>query len=170
MMDDNGQVSSEFLILAGVLILILMISAVFIASENELDIAMSAARNGANEGVGTSSVGFYPKQTFNDYSTSKSDLLIPYSVEIKNISYSEIGYDSNYDKKKIQFRVYASASKDFSKKELDSVGDRINYNLRKSLAISFNSTSSTNKLYNPVFSPHYVYTTANVKWVWGDIV
>ena len=73
--------------------------------------------------------------------------------------------DANYDKKRIQFKVYAKSSRDFSKTELVSIGDRINYNLRKSLAISFNTTSSTNKLYNPVFSPHYVFTTANVKWV-----
>ena len=53
----------------------------------------------------------------------------------------------------------------YTKKELDLIGDRINYNLRKSIALSFNSTKSTNKLYNPVFSPHYVFTTANVGWV-----
>ena len=165
MIDKSGQTSAEYLFLLGVLILILMISAVYIASENELNIAMSAARNGVNDGVGSSSSGIYPKDTFNDYSTSKNDLLIPYSVEIINITYLDQGYDKNYDKKKIQFKVYATSSKNFSKKQLDSIGDRINYNLRKSLAISFNTTSSTNKLFNPVFSPHYVFTTANVKWV-----
>lgn len=165
MTDESGQVSAEYLFLAGVLIIVLMVSAVFIASESELNIAMSAARNGVNEAVGSSSQAIYPKETFNDYSNSKSDLLMPYSVEIVNITYTEMGQDKNYDKKKIQFKVYAKASKSFSKKRLDSIGDRINYNLRKSLAISFNSTSSTNKLYNPVFSSHYVFTTANVKWV-----
>ena len=165
MKDKSGQISAEYLFLAGVLIIILMISAVFIASESELNIAMAAARNGVNDGIGSSSQAIYPKETFNDYSMSKSDLLIPYSVEIINISYVDLGYDDNYDKKKIQFKVYADASKNFSKKQLDSIGDRINYNLRKSLAISFNSTSSTNKLFNPVFSPHYVFTTAKVKWV-----
>jgi len=142
-----------------------MISSVYIASESELNTAMEAARNGVNEGFGSSSSGIYPKDTYNDYSTSESDLLIPYSVEIVNITYRELGYDDDYGKKKIQFKVYANASKSFSKKQLDSIGDRINYNLRKSIAISFNSTSSTNNLFNPVFSPHYVFTTANVKWV-----
>ena len=165
MNEKSGQISAEYLFLAGVLIIILMISAVFVASENELNIAMSAARDGVNNAIGSSSAAIYPKETFNDYSISKSDLLIPYSVEIINISYVELGYDDNYDKKKIQFKVYANTSKNFSKKQLDSIGDRINYNLRKSLAISFNSTSSTNKLFNPVFSSHYVFTTANVKWV-----
>lgn len=165
MIDNNGQISGEYLLITGVLILIIMISTAFIYNQQELNIAMSAARNGVNDGLVASSSGIYPKDTYNDYSKSKSILLLPYTVEIVNISYSEIGFDNNYDKKKIQFKVYAKASKDFKKKELVSIGDRINYNLRKSLAISFNSTSSTNKLYNPVFSPHYVFTTANVKWV-----
>ena len=165
MTDDAGQISAEYLFIAGVLILIVMISAVFIAGQSELNTAMAAARIGADDGASSSSAAVYPQDTFRDYETSKSDLLIPYSVDIVNVSYVEMGVDENYDKKKIQFKVYATTSKSFSKKELDSIGDRINYNLRKSLAVSFNTTSSTNKLYNPVFSPHYIFTTANVKWV-----
>lgn len=164
-MDNRAQISAEMLFLIGVLLMIIMISVVFIASQNELNIAMAAARNGANEGLATSSGGIYPEDTYRDYSLSKTSLLYPYSVKIVNVSYDEMGYDANYDKKKIQFKIYAKTSKRFDKREMDSIGDRINYNLRKSLAISFNSTASTNKLYNPVFSPHYVFTTANVKWI-----
>ena len=165
MRDDKGQISGEYLLLTGILILIVMLAIVFMAGENELDIAMAAARNGVTEGASASSSAIYPEDTYRQYSNSKSDLLHPYSVDIINITYNDLGMDNNYDKKKIQFRVYAKTSDDYSKSELDSIGDRINYNLRKSLAISFNSTSSTNKLYNPVFSQHYVFTTANVKWV-----
>ena len=164
-LDSKGQMSAEYLLLVGILILITMISIIFVASEQELNTAMQAARNGVNEGIGVTSTGMYAKDTYNDYVSSKSELLHPYDVELINVSYSELGMDTNYNKKKIQFRVYATASQDYSKKDLDSIGDRINYNLRKSLAVSFNSTSSTNQLYNPVFSPHYVFTTANVKWV-----
>lgn len=89
----------------------------------------------------------------------------PYSVSIVNVSYNSSGIDENYGKQKIQFKVYAKASVDYNKKELDSIGDRINYNLRKSVAMSFNTADSTNKLYNPVFSNNYVFTTANVVWV-----
>ena len=165
MMENKGQISGEYLLLVGVLIIILMVSEVFIAGENELNVAMSAARIGVTEGIGVSSAAMYSIDSYNDYSTSKSNLLHPYSIDIVNISYSELGVDNNYGKKKIQFNVYAKASEKYSKSELDSIGDRINYNLRKSLAISFNSTSSTNNLYNPVFSQHYVFTTANIKWV-----
>ncbi|MEE1335867.1 hypothetical protein [Methanobrevibacter sp.] len=165
MMDNRGQVSSEFLFLFGVLILVVMLSIAFVSNEQELNVAMSAARSGANEGVATSSSAIYPDDTFRDYLASKTSLLYPYSIEIVNISYEDLGHDINYDKKRIQFKVYAKTSKRFSNSELVSIGDRINYNLRKSIAFSFNSTASTNKLYNPVFSPHYVYTTANVKWI-----
>ncbi len=165
MIDNRGQVSVEFLILFGVLILIVMLAIVFVAQENELNIAMAAARSGANEGLATSSAAIYPEDTFRQYSASKTSLLYPYSVKIVNVSYDDMGHDVNYDKKWIQFKVYAKTSERFSSSELVSIGDRINYNLRKSIAVSFNTTASTNKLYNPVFSPHYVYTTSNVKWI-----
>lgn len=165
MNDDKGQTNGEYLFLTGILILIVMLAIVFIAGENELDIAMAAARNGVIEGVSTSSSAIYPEDSYRQYSNSKSSLLHPFTVEIINITYNDLGIDKNYDKKKIQFRVYAKTSDEYSKSELDSIGDRINYNLRKSLAVSFNSTSSTNNLFNPVFSSHYVFTTANVKWV-----
>ena len=53
MMDDAGQISAEFLFLFGVLILIVTLSIVFVANEQELNIAMAAARNGVNEGIAT---------------------------------------------------------------------------------------------------------------------
>ena len=165
MNDSKGQISGEFIFLTGILILLAMLSVVFIASENELNTAMGAARSGVIGGIGESSVAMYSIDAYDDYVNSKSSLMHPYSVDIVNITYNDMGFDNNYGKKKIQFKVYAKASKQYAKSELDSIGDRINYNLRKSLAVCFNSTSSTNKLYNPVFSPHYVFTTANIKWV-----
>ena len=164
-LDNEAQTSAEFLLIFGSLILIIMASIGFIASENELTMAMVAARNGINEGTASAVSAIYSSDTYNEYSREGNLLLIPSYVEIVNISYVDLGYDSAYDKQKIQFKVYAHSSKDLNKKELDSIGDRINYYLRKSIALTFESTKSTNKLYNPVFSPHHVFTTANVKWV-----
>lgn len=161
----NGQISAEYLLLIGSLILVVMISIAFISQNQELSIAISASRNGVFEGASLSSSAIYPKNTYNDYEKSQSAILRPYSVDIVNITYKQLGHDNNYDKDKIQFKVYAISKKEFTKKELDLIGDRINYNLRKSIALSFNSTNSTNKLYNPVFSPHYVFTTSNVAWI-----
>ena len=165
MLDNKAQTSAEFLLVFGSLILIIIASIGFIASENELTMAMVAARNGVGEGSTSSVSAIFSSDTYNEYSKENNLLLLPSSVEIVNISYNDLGYDSAYDKKKIQFKVYAHSSKDLNKKERDSIGDRINYNLRKSIALTFESTKSTNKLFNPVFSPHYVFTTANVRWV-----
>ena len=161
--DKTGQISGEFLLLIGGIVIILMLSVAFIAEEEELNIAMAAADNGAAKG--SSQFQIYSDDAYNEYLKSKEDLLLPYSVEIINITYLELGYDNVYDKQKIQFKVYAACSRDFNKKDLDSIGDRINYNLRKSIALSFNTSNAGNKLYNPVFSNHYVFTTADVKWV-----
>lgn len=164
MNDEKGQLSGEYMLLVGSLIVVLMISIFMIANENELNIAMAAAKSCADEGVASSSSAIYPKETFNEYDDMEG-LKHPYSVSIVNVSYNSSGIDENYGKQKIQFKVYAKASADYNKKELDSIGDRINYNLRKSVAMSFNTADSTNKLYNPVFSNNYVFTTANVVWV-----
>lgn len=86
MTESRGQISAEYLLVAGVLIFVLMFSAIFIASEQELNIAMTAARNGVNDGAASSSSGIYPKQTYSDYDKSAKDLLSPYSVEIVNLS------------------------------------------------------------------------------------
>lgn len=165
MKDSRAQISAELLFLFGVLVLVFMISVIFIANQNELNTAMAAARSGAIEGIALTSSGTYPIDTYREYSNSDMNILNPYCVELVNVSYLEMGMDNNYNKKRIQFKVYAKSSKEFNSDELVSIGDRINYNLRKSVAISFNSTDATNKLYNPVFSQHYVFTTANVKWV-----
>ena len=165
MKDSRAQISAELLFLFGVLVLVFMISVIFIANQNELNTAMAAARSGAIEGIALTSCGIYPIDTYREYSNSDMNILNPYCVELVNVSYLEMGMDNNYNKKRIQFKVYAKSSKEFNSDELVSIGDRINYNLRKSVAISFNSTDATNKLYNPVFSQHYVFTTANVKWV-----
>ena len=105
MTGDNGQISAELLFLFGTLIIVLMISIVFISDENELNIAMAAAHSGVIEGLATSSSGIYPADAYSDYSNSKMNVLEPYSVEIVNISYTELGGDNNYDKKQIQFMV-----------------------------------------------------------------
>ena len=119
MNDEKGQLSGEYLLLIGSLITVLMISAFLIGNENELNIAMAAAKSGVSEGVASSSSAIYPKETFNEYD-NMDGLKHPYSVSVLNISYNSSGIDKNYGKQKIQFKVYAKASQDYNKKELDS--------------------------------------------------
>ena len=147
-MDCKGQSSAEFLLLIGFFIALLVVSSIFILEEDELNKAMIAARNGVNEGIIIDSAAVYPDDVYREYELSKENLLHPSLIKLENVNYTNMGVDSGYNK-------------DLQ----DSFGDRINYNLRKSLAYTFNSENLTNELYNPVFSNHYVFTTANVKWI-----
>ena len=69
------------------------------------------------------------------------------------------------NKTRIQLKVYASCPNIQTLEEKESIGDRINYNMRKSIVKSFKNENITNKLYNPAFSDSYSFTTANVEWV-----
>lgn len=97
MNDEKGQLSGEYMLLVGSLIVVLMISIFMIANENELNIAMAAAKSGADEGVASSSSAIYPKETFNEYDDMEG-LKHPYSVSIVNVSYNSSGIDENYGK------------------------------------------------------------------------
>ena len=60
-----------------VLIVVLMISISFISSQNELAMAMAAARNGVNDGSLYASSAIFPSDTYNEYSKANYELLIP---------------------------------------------------------------------------------------------
>ncbi len=164
-MDKKGQLSMEFIFLIGILLIVVTSSSIYMLHQNELLTAMSAARQGVVEGISIDEVAVYPEDTFNDYQQFKKDLITPKSIKLVKINYTNMGFDSNYNKEKIQFNVTVTTNEDLDKNQRDSAGDRINYSLRKSIAKSFNSEKQTNKLYNPVFSKHYIYTTSNVKWI-----
>ena len=126
MNDEKGQISAEYLLLMGVLIIVLILSIIFVVGENELNIAMGAARNGVIEGIGTSSAALYPIDTYNEYSDSQSNLMQPYSVEVVNISYYELGMDNveikNFEKqwKKMDEDIKASGAGLYFKQIMES--------------------------------------------------
>ncbi len=164
-MDEKGQLMMELVFLIGVLLVIVVASSSYVLHQNELMMAMSAAREGVNEGISMDSASVFPKDVYKDYKNSKEGLLTPNSVRLVSINYTNMGFDSNYDKEKIQFNVKVSSDDITDRKERDSAGDRINYNLRKSIALSLRTENLTNSLFNPVFSKHYMYTTSKVKWM-----
>lgn len=136
-----------------------------ILNQNELNIAIASGIVGVNEGILVDSSAIYPKETFNEYELSKPFLIHPNSIKIVKINYKNLGFDSSYNKKRVQLKVFVTSENIKNKKDQDSAGDRINYNLRKSIAYSFNTTNMSNSLYNPCFSNNYVFTTANVVWI-----
>ena len=133
---------------------------------NELNVAMTSARNGAFEGVSSNGLAIYPKESYDNYSKDpkKQSLMRMKNIKIVKITQSIKGKD-NFNRTRIQLKIYASSPDIKTKEEKESAGDRINYNLRKSIANSFKTENITNKLFNPAFSNKYSFTTANVIWV-----
>ena len=128
--------------------------------------AMASAKNGAFEGAYTNGLAIYPKESYDNYSKDdkKEGLLNSKNIKIIKISQTIKGKDS-FNKTRIQLKVYASSQEIKTKEEKESAGDRINYNMRKSITNSFKTENITNRLFNPAFSNKYSFTTANVEWI-----
>jgi uncharacterized protein (UPF0333 family) len=164
-MDFRGQVTLEYVFLVGITLIITLMFVSYLEEDNELNIAMSAARSGALEGATMDSFAIYPKNSFKEYEISKTRLTGTSAIKIIKIEMQNQGYDDRYEKVKIQLKVYAKCPTVTEKVDRDSLGDRINYNVRKSISNSFGTESLSNDLYNPAFSEKFFFTTADVKWI-----
>ncbi|KZX15120.1 hypothetical protein [Methanobrevibacter filiformis] len=164
--DETGQLSMEFIILIGFVLVLVILAVNVINTENELNTAISGARNGVMEGISINSLAIYPKTTYDGYAVNNSFLTYPKSIKLLKIEQINQGFDSNYNKTKIQLKIYVSSSYNIlNRADKESIGDRINFNARKSIATIFKTTNLSNALYNPAFSNNYRFTTANVQWV-----
>lgn len=163
-MDINGQISAEYLMIAGFMILVSCSVAIFTLDESELNHAMAAARSGATEGVLADSLAVYPDEAYKDYTNEHQRLISPSGVKIIRIEYKNEGFQPLYNRTKIQLRIYASAS-NMNLTDLNPLGDRINYHARRSICKAFQTVDLTNAFFNPAFTNKYVITTADVKWI-----
>ena len=163
-MDVEGQISAEYIMIAGFMLVVSCAVAMFIIDESELTHAMGAARSGASEGLITDSLAIYSDEAYKDYVNDHQRLISPSGIKIVNISYKDMGYDVLYNRTKIQLRIYASGSM-MNYSNRNCLGDRINYNARKSICEVFKTQDLTNSFYNPAFTNKYVITTADVKWI-----
>lgn len=163
-MDLKGQMSAEFLMMAGFMLIVSCSVVMFIGQDSELIHAMAAARTGASEGLIADSVAIYPDQAFKNYTYDHSRLLTTSRVKIVKISYEDEGFKSSYNRTHIRLRIHATGS-DMNSSDLNCLGDRINYYARRSISRVFNTENLTNSVFNPAFTDRYVFTTADVKWI-----
>ena len=165
--DKKGQITVELLLLISFALITAILLANAIIDANELNVAMASAREGAFEGISSNGLAIYPKESYDNYSKDikKQPLLREKSIKIISINQTIKGKD-NFNRTRIQLKIYASSPDVRTKEQKEAVGDRINYNVRKSITESFKSENITNKLFNPAISNKYSFTTANVVWVW----
>ena len=165
-LDNKGQNTVELILILSFIIIIIISITNIADSANELNIAMMAAKQGAANGASSNGLAIFPEESYRNYSSNidKQGILTAKDIKIINIKQTPKGKDA-FNKTRIQLKVYASCPNIQTREEKESIGDRINYNMRKSIVKSFKSENITNKLYNPAFSDSYSFTTANVEWV-----
>lgn len=164
-MDFKGQISIEYMFLIGFTLIISILVFSYAVDANELNTAISAARNGALDGANIDSFAIYSELKFKEYEIKKPLLLQASTIKIVKIAYVNQGYSNIYKKTKIMLIIYASTTRVLGYDEKNSLGDRINYNARKSITECFKTHNLTNDFYNPAFSDRYIFTTADVKWL-----
>ncbi len=163
--DSKGQITIEFILWVGMILVIIVYSSSMVDDAHELNIAMAAARSGAVQGSNMNSFAIYPERAFLEYESSKERLNFPSSIKILRIETINYGFNSTYNRTRIQLRTHVYAPGITQKTYRDSLGSRINYYIRRSITHTFQTQNLTNNLYNPAFSSKYVFTTANVIWI-----
>ncbi|BAM69768.1 MULTISPECIES: hypothetical protein [Methanothermobacter] len=160
----RGQAAAEYMMLAGFSVLLALIFAGQIQLQLELMEAHSAARTGASEGAFTDTIAVYPGVTFDEYQSLKPELLEPSSVRVVRVELIEDGYSSTYGRRKFRLRAWLSGPP--MKPSLrESISDRVNFCIRRSISRTFGTENLTNTYHNPAFSDHYVFTTSEAIWV-----
>lgn len=163
-MDIYGQITIEFVLLIGFILTLILGIATYLGEDIELTHAMAAGRSGAIEGSNIDSFAIYPEESFNNNIENHPRLISPSSVKIININYKNFGFNTTYNKTRIQFHITASCPT-VEEQDKNPIGDRINYYARKRISESFGTSNQTNAAFNPAYSNKYVFTTADVKWV-----
>ncbi|MDI6701466.1 hypothetical protein [Methanothermobacter wolfeii] len=160
----HGQVTAEFLILTGIGVLIATVMAAQASEQMELITALSAARTGASEAVSANTYAVYPATTFDEYSRGKPELLFPGKVRVMRIEVIDEGYSATYGRRKYRLRAWLSGPP-LPSQLRESLSDRVNYCIRRSITGTFKTENLTNVFHNPAFSDNYVFTTSEAVWV-----
>jgi len=161
---DRGQAAAEYMMLAGISALLAILFAGQIQLQLELMEAHTAARTGASEGALTDTIAVYPGVTFDEYQSSKPELLEPSSVRVVRVELTDDGYSSTYRMRKFRLRAWLSGPP--MKPSLrESISDRVNFCMRRSISRTFGTENLTNTYHNPAFSDHCVFTTSEAVWV-----
>ncbi|BAW31153.1 MAG TPA: hypothetical protein PLO64_05520 [Methanothermobacter sp.] len=162
---DRGQITGEYLLILGFIIPTILLLSYSISDNLELEMAIAAAKDGAIRGADTNELAIYPKDAYQEYENRKEVLLQPSSIQIIKLETVNEGYNETYGKYKIRLIVYAHLEREIPDDCKDSLGDRINYNIRRNICITFKTENITNDFYNPAFSYNYMFTTSDVRWI-----
>ncbi len=165
MLDNKGQITVEFLFLISLMVIIILATVNYAYRENEINMALNAAKSGAIEGAVVDSMSIY---TINEYSqiSSNKQLIHPKNVKIINITYNYVGDYSSLNKPAIGIQITATSNQKLTSAEKSKMSQKINTRVRRSIVYTFaNEGSSDEGTYYQCYSDNYGYFTYDVIWV-----
>lgn len=156
-MNNKGQLTVEYILLLGIILIIIISSLNMILSESEKNTILTSAQIGASTGINKNGYAMYYNDTFNDYQKNYPLLLTPTEIKIIKIELYET------DNKTLELQVTAQTSSSLTNNEKNRMGSRINYYIRKSICETFGK-KAVNIYYDPAMSNNYVIKTRTVVW------
>ena len=156
-MKNKGQITAEYILIVGVIIVILTLTSQVLIIESEKNLILEYAQTGAQIGIDKNAYAMYYNDTFNNYMTNYPKLLYPTEIKVINISIIE-------NNSSISLQVFLHSNNYLSNNQKEIVGSRVNYYIRKTISETFNQ-DSTDLYYENCQSNNYKIETKKVKWI-----
>lgn len=157
MMNNKGQITAEYILIVGVIIVILISMSHVLMLESEKNLILESAQTGAQIGIDKNAYAMYYNDTFNNYMINYPKLLYPTEIKVINISIIE-----NNDI--ISLEVVLHTNNYLTNNQKEIVGSRVNYYIRKTISETFNQ-ESTDLYYEDCQSNNYKIDTKKVRWI-----
>jgi uncharacterized protein (UPF0333 family) len=156
-MNNKGQITAEYMLLVGVIIIILITTINMSITQQEKNTIQASAQIGAQNGIDKNGYAMYYNDTFNNYQDNYPKLLTSTHIKIIQIKMIE------KDNKTIELQAYAHSDMTLTVQEKNHIGSRINYYIRRSITETFNKEKQ-NEYYSPAESDNYIIKTRTVIW------
>lgn len=156
-MNNEGQISVEYILVCTIIILLLISTANIVLLESEKNVMMDAAQRGALVGIDKNAYAMYYNDTFNNYQENYPKLLNPNNIELINIT---IENSDNF----IKLQVYLHSNDYLTSSEKYIIGSRVNYYIRKSISETLN-LKNDDLYYENIEIRNKLIETKTIKWV-----
>lgn len=156
-MNNKGQITVEYILLVGIIVIILIFTTNIILKETEKNTILISAQSGAQIGIDKNGYAMYYNDTFNNYEENYPKLLQPTEIKIINITLQE-------REKTIILQVNLHTNQYLTNNEKYVIGYRVNYYIRKSISETFNQEQN-DLYYENLQTKNYKIETETVKWV-----
>lgn len=156
-MNNKGQITLEYILMTGIIIVILIGSIQTINTESEKNTILSAAQMGAQMGVDKNAYAMYYNDTFNNYATNNLQLIFTMDIRVINISMTQ-EENSLYLQATIHSNTYLTDN------QREIISQRVNYYIRKTISQTFDQKNA-DVFYENVKSNNYNIKTKKVNWV-----